>query len=240
MEKLRIALIDDEPDALNTLKMHIERAKCYDLVFMTTDPEEGLQRLENGEADVLITDILMDKMDGIMLASFVEKLNIPVIICSAFVQYGYDGFKVNAVDFLKKPVEFPELIAALKKIKSRSPISNPALPENPLEGMMALFEHGDSSWTMITISEIQFIKQDKNYSEIYTLRKKHLVLGSLKSLLERLPRNQFQQIHRSFLVNIQMVRSVKTDHLVLSSGEKLAVGRVYSKDLISLYKKVSL
>jgi len=240
MDNLRLALIDDEPDALIALQKHIVRAQCYDLTISTTDPEEGLKRLENGEADVLITDILMDKIDGILLASLVEKLNIPVILCSVDTGFGYEGYKVNAVHYLRKPVEYPDFLIAMSKIPGRTHISNPTPQNNPLEGMLSIFEHSTSSWTMVCISDILYIKQDKNYAEIFTHGNKYLVLTSLKALLDRLPQNQFLQIFRSILVNIQMIKSVKSDLVILKSGEKLTLGRVYENKLQEMFKKVSL
>lgn len=240
MEPLRIALIDDEPDALIALRKLIERAKCYDLTISTTNPEEGLKGLENGEADVLITDILMDKMDGIFLASLVEKLNIPVILCSVDTGFGYEGYIVNAVHYLKKPVEYPDFLKAMSKIPGRKHISNSIPQNNPLEGMLSIFEHSSSSWTMVCISDILYIKQDKNYAEIHTYGNKYLVLSSLKALLDRLPQNQFLQIFRSILVNIQMIKAVKSDLVILKSGEKLTLGRVYEKELQEMFKKVAL
>lgn len=240
MENLRIALIDDELEGLNTLRRHVERSKFYKLAFMTTDPVEGWRRLENGEADVLITDILMDQMDGIHLASLMQRLNIPVILCSAYDTFGREGFKVNAVDYITKPATYVDFITALGKVDSRKPQAKESPKKTGLEGMLAIFEHGDSAWVMVTISDILYIKQDENYSEIHTSKRKHLVLGSLISLMNRLPDKQFQRIQRSYIVNIQKISYVKPDYLVLVTDKKLPVGRVYSKDLTATFKGISL
>ncbi|SFT42311.1 DNA-binding response regulator, LytR/AlgR family [Algoriphagus locisalis] len=240
MENLRIALIDDELEGLNTLKKFVERSKYYELAFMTTDPVEGRRRLENGEADVLITDILMDQMDGIHLASVMQKLNIPVILYSAYYSYAHDGFKVNAVDYIIKPATYPEFITAMEKVNERKSHAKEPLKETGLEGMLAIFEHGDSAWVMVTIADIHYIKQDKNYSEIHTPKRKYLVLGSMISLMNRLPDKLFQKIQRSYLVNIQKISYVKSDHLVLVTDEKLPVGRVYREELTAIFKRISL
>ncbi|WBL44275.1 LytTR family DNA-binding domain-containing protein [Algoriphagus halophytocola] len=239
MEKLRIALIDDEQNGLITLKEHVERSEWYELAFMTTDPVEGWKRLANGEADILITDIVMDQMDGIHLAGLVGKLNIPVILCSAHDQYGYEGYQVNAVHFIKKPATYPDFIKGMDKVELKS-ISKNAVQEPVLDGMLALFEHKNTAWVMIAFADILYVKQDKNYSEITTLRKKYLTLGSLTGLKEKLPSNQFHQIHRSYLVNIQQIDFVKSDHLKLFSGDELPIGRAYSNDFTAIFKKISL
>ncbi len=240
MERIKVGMIDDDPDGLNLLKYWIEMTEFFDVGFAETDPIKGLDLLRNKSADILITDIIMDKMNGLQLASLVETLGIPVIICSAHDKYGYESFKVNAIDFVRKPVNYPELITALNKTRD----SNVAIaPVNEIvikKNLLFIPENGSNSFSIVDIYDIQFIKQEGNYSEIHTADRKYLYQVSLKSLLEVLPALDFQRTHKSYAVNINELKSMFTDRVVLKSGTPIPVGRTFYNDLNNLLKGRSL
>src|SRR5688572_18601618 len=121
MEILKLVITDDEQRGLDVLKKIIDSSPNLEIAFMSTNPVLTLEFLEKNPVDILITDIIMDKMHGIHLASKVQKLNIPVIICSAYEQYAYDGYQVDAVDFIKKPATPASFFKALEKAVAKSP-----------------------------------------------------------------------------------------------------------------------
>lgn len=239
MKKMKIALIDDEADALKVLKKYIEISPRLELFSMTTDPLEFLEKLESKIPDVLITDIVMDKMNGIHLASIVEKHKIPVIICSGYQEYCYDGFKVNAVDFIKKPANYLEFIKAIEKIM---PVDPPHIisPETKRLDYLTINENGSATLTIIKIDDIKYIQQDKNYAEIFTTKRKYLVLSSLKALMDKLPIDTFCRVHRSYVVNTNLIQSVKYDSMVIFPDISIPITKNYSADLIQTLKKASL
>ena len=240
MERIKVGMIDDDPDGLNVLKYWIEMTEFFDVAFAETDPIKGLELLKNRSADILITDIIMDKMNGLQLASMVESLGIPVIICSAHDKYGYEGFKVNAIDFVKKPVNYAELITALNKTRDTNVVLTPVQEIVIKKNLIFIPENGSNSFSIVDIYEIQFIKQEGNYSEIHTGERKYLYQVSLKSLLDVLPSLDFQRTHKSYAVNINELKCMFSDRVVLKSGTPIPVGRTFYNALNNMLKGRSL
>ncbi|MBN7817767.1 LytR/AlgR family response regulator transcription factor [Algoriphagus pacificus] len=239
MKKMKIALIDDESDALQVLKRFIEISPDLELYSMTTDPLEFLEKLESKIPDVLITDIVMDKMNGIHLAEVIEKHKIPVILCSGYQEFCYDGFKVNAVDFIKKPANYSEFLKAIKKIM---PLESPQVisTETKRPDYLTINENGSATLTIIKIDDIKYIQQDKNYAEIFTTKRKYLVLSSLTALVEKLPMDTFCRVHRSYVVNTSLIQSVKYDSMIINPDISIPISKNYSADLIQTLKNASL
>lgn len=239
MDILKLVLIDDDPKGLHALEKIIGNSHYFEIALSTTEPLVALDYIKGNPVDVLITDVVMDKMHGLHLASIVEKINIPVIICSAYKDYAYDSYQVSAIDFIYKPVEPAKFFKAIGKLH---PIFQKTLDDdtNHISGMIAINEHGSASMTMIRMDDISFIRVDGNYLNICTLARNYTVLLSLKAVMEKLPPNIFYRIHRTYAINLNKILKLKTDTVYLEGGHEIPLGSSYYEEFYSIFRKLSI
>ena len=239
MDILKLVLIDDDPQGLRVLEKIVGDSHLLQIVFSTTDPLLALDYVRANSVDVLITDIVMDKMHGIHLASLVEKMNIPVIICSAYKDYAYDSYQVNAVDFIYKPAEPAKFFKAIGKLHS-SPDPIKDSYESYFSNLLAINEQGSASMTLIRWDDIQYIRVDGNYLEICTSTRNYIVLMSLTAVMEKLPASIFYRIHRSYTVNLKKILKLKADTIYLEGGHEIPLGSSYYEEFYGIFRKLSI
>tara|TARA_R110002020_G_scaffold131044_1_gene293024 strand:- start:1233 stop:1976 length:744 start_codon:yes stop_codon:yes gene_type:complete len=238
MEKLKLVLLDDEHEGLNVLKKLVDESPNLEIAYLFTDPVAAFSYMKENPPDILITDIVMDTMHGIQLASKVEKLNIPVIICSAYDEYAYDGFQVNAVHFIKKPASLASLFTAIEKVSAK--FSKPALNIDYFSNCLTINDQGSSSMILLRSEDMLFLKVEGNYVEMHTKYKKYTVLSSLSSIMERLPKKDFYRVHKSYAICMKKILHIKLDTIHLEGGGTIPLGRSYSKEFHEIFRKMSI
>ncbi|MEB2787183.1 LytR/AlgR family response regulator transcription factor [Algoriphagus persicinus] len=238
MEKLKLVLIDDEQDGLNVLKKLVDDSPNLEITYLSTDPVAAFKFMQENPPDILITDIVMETMHGIQLASKVEKLNIPVIICSAYDEYAYDGFQVNAVHFIKKPANMSSFFNAIEKVSAK--FHRPAVNTGYFPNCLTITEQGSSSMILLRSDDILYLQVEGNYVEMNTMSKKYTVMSSLSSIMERLPKKDFYRVHKSFAISMKKILHVKLETIHLEGGAAIPLGRVYSKEFYEIFRKISI
>jgi DNA-binding LytR/AlgR family response regulator len=239
MEILKLVITDDDQRGLDALTKIVGSSPNLEIVFISTDPVLALEFVEKNPVDILITDIIMDKMHGIQLASKVQKMNIPVIICSAYEEYAFDGYQVDAVHFIKKPATPSSFFRALEKVVIKLP-KPPSDYADVFSRTLAIHEHGSSSMSLIDPDHIMFMRSEGNYVEIVTTTNKYVILISLSSIMERLPHSVFYRVHKSFAVNLAKIQKIKLETIYLEGGAEVPLGRSYSKVFHDMFRRISL
>lgn len=238
MDILKLVLIDDDPKGLRVLEKIVGPSDFIEIALSTTDPQLALDFIRSHYVDVLITDIVMDKMHGIHLASIVEKLNIPVIICSAYIEYAYDSYQVNAVAFIKKPAGPATFFNAIGKIyPSFQKMTTPDY--NYFSKTLAINDNGSATITMIRLETIYYLCVEGNYVDIFTSFRKYTVLKSLTDLMEELPA-EFYRIHRSYTINMEKILKIKGKNVHLEGGHEIPVGSSYYEKFYKICRKMSI
>ena len=239
MDILKLVLIDDDPKGLLALEKIIGESHYLEIALSTTEPQAALDYIRGNPVHVLITDIVMDKMHGLHLASIVEKMNIPVIIYSAYKDYAYDSYQVSAIDFIFKPVEPAKFFKAIGKLHPafQKTLDN---ENNHFPGMIAINENGSATITMIRWDNINYLRVDGNYLDICTSARNYTVLLSLKAVMEKLPSKIFYRIHRTYAINLNKVLKIKTDTVYLEGGHEIPLGSSYYEDFYSIFRKLSI
>lgn len=232
--KIRCIAIDDEPPALLLMKEYISRIPSLQLVQCFEDAVKGKAFLEQEGTDLLFVDINMPDISGLEL---VRALKNPpmVIFTTAYKNFAIDGFELDAVDYLVKPIAFERFEKAAKKAVEffiyRHPEQKAQVPE-------ALFVYSEYRLVKIDLEDIDYIESLEDYIRIHTISGKPLMtLLTLKKVLEKLPADQFRRIHRSYIVAYNKVKSVQGRKLRMQSGKELPVSDSYLS-FISDWKKV--
>ncbi len=232
--KIRCIAIDDESPALLLMREYISRIPFLQLQYTFEDAVKGQALLQQEGTDLLFVDINMPDISGLEL---VRSLSQPpmVIFTTAYKNFAVDGFELDAVDYLVKPIAFERFEKAVKKAQEfytyRQRTHQSEIPD-------ALFVYVEYRLVKINLADIEYIESLEDYIRIHTTTGKPLMtLMTLKKVLEKLPDDQFRRIHRSYIVAFTKVKSIQGRKLRMQSGKELPVSDSYL-GFISDWKKV--
>ncbi len=232
--KIRCIAIDDESPALLLMREYISRIPFLQLQYTFEDAVKGQALLQQEGTDLLFVDINMPDISGLEL---VRSLSQPpmVIFTTAYKNFAVDGFELDAVDYLVKPIAFERFEKAVKKAQEfytyRQRTHQSEIPD-------ALFVYVEYRLVKINLADIEYIESLEDYIRIHTTTGKPLMtLMTLKKVLEKLPADQFRRIHRSYIVAFAKVKSIQGRKLRMQSGKELPVSDSYL-GFISDWKKV--
>lgn len=226
--KLRTLIIDDEPIALEKLKSYVEKTPFLELAAECQSAFEAIEYLSANEADLIVTDINMPDLDGLDFVKSLPKAPM-VIFTTAYPQYAVDSYRVSAVDYLLKPYGFADFHRAAGKaleLYSQRHQNAPAAETAPQpQGSGSLFVKVDYRYIRVSLADIRYIKGYGEYLQIYVSGSTSplLTLSSFASIKERLTDN-FLQIHRSYIVNMDHVGQIERNRVVMGPDLYLPIG----------------
>ena len=217
--------IDDEPLALVVLQDYIGKVPNLDLKHSFTDGFAALDYLKREEVLLLFLDIRMPQITGIQLIKSLPKPPL-VIFTTAYSTYAIDGFNLDAVDFLLKPFEFDRFLKAVNKA---SEYLNYKDKPYPTESCDFLFVKSDYRILKINIGDIRYIEGMDDYIKIFTKDKMVVTNIPMKEILKKLPGTKFARVHRSFIVPLNRIESVrnkriKVEDKIIPVGDSYADG----------------
>ncbi len=234
---IKTLIVDDEPLALDILETYINKLADMELVAKCDNAIDASEIIRNEEIDLVILDIKMPQMTGIDL---VKSLSNPpkIVFTTAFEEFAVDGFELNAVDYLMKPVAFERFLKAINKVKDSL-----GTKTNQAQGEDFFFVKADKKLVKIHFNEILYIEGLKDYVIIKKEVGRVIALQTMKSLEAKLPDNIFMRVHRSYIVNIQKIKAVVGNaiEIVESNQPKhIPIGKNYKEDLITIIENNKL
>ncbi len=227
--KLHCLLVDDEPEALEVLESYVELVENLELAGKCENALQAFQVLQEKPIDVIFLDIKMPKLLG---TDFVRSLRHPpkVIFTTAYREYALDGFDLDVVDYLLKPIPFDRFLKAIAKLtKSENGVNG--LDKEAFQPNKDTFLYFRAERKMIKVftNDILYVESLKDYVKIITTNSKPLVVKqAISSLEEMLPDSHFVRIHRSYLVAIDKIKTYTSTHIEIG-GEELPIGRLFQK-----------
>lgn len=220
---LKCIAIDDEPPALELIAAYVDRIPELQLLQTFDDAISGAEFLRNNPVDLLFVDINMPDITGIELVKSLEEKPI-VVFTTAYKKFAYEGFELDALDYLLKPIDFGRFSRAVNKAFEYHQYRKTA--DNQVSNH--LFVRSEYRVIKINLNDIDYIESLEDYIKIYiTAGKPVLTLMPLKKVLEKLPADKFKRIHRSYIVAVDKVRSVLHRKVQLMSGKELPVSESY-------------
>jgi DNA-binding LytR/AlgR family response regulator len=210
MMKVSCLIIDDEPLARKGLKEYINDVPFLELAGEFDEPMKATALLSEGKVQLLFLDIQMPKITG--LHFFKSLIHAPpVIFTTAYPQYALDGFDLNALDYLVKPISFDRFFKACLKAKEYYEVrqKNTAISTSPAIAIDHFFVKADTKLVKIFFDEILFVEALQNYINIYTGDKKYITYLTFRSIEEYLPSDRFIKIHKSYIISIAKVDSIE-------------------------------
>ncbi|MCC8037751.1 MAG: LytTR family DNA-binding domain-containing protein [Bacteroidales bacterium] len=220
---IKCVAIDDEPLALQIIDNFCQRIGGIDLVTFS-DPQKGLDYIRQHQPKIAFLDIEMDDINGLMIASQLPPETC-FIFTTAYLEYAVDGFNLDAVDYLHKPIAFPRFQTAFDRALRRINAQKPPTPQRSAN----ITVKKEYQNVTIPLAEILYIEAMEGYVKIYrdngTCTLSRMIL---KNILPMLPEDEFVRIHRSYIVHRSKIKSYNRSEVVLSNGQSLPIGRKYS------------
>lgn len=233
---LKCIAVDDEPFALQLMKDYISKVPYLELITTCSDAFEATTVLQQQEVDLVFIDI---QMPGITGLQFIQSLTQrPMfILVTAYEKFALEGYSLNVVDYLLKPVELSRFMQACNKAQELYQLKHvPAQPNAPEPDYF--FVHVDYSLVKVLYSEVMWIEGLRDYVKIH-LRppaKPLMVRSTVKSMEEELPPARFIRIHKSYIVSIDSITSVRKNSIFIDEME-LPVGETYRDTINQLTKR---
>ena len=221
---LKCVAIDDEPLALELIKTYVARFAELEMLQVFDDAISGAEFIRKIPVDILSVDINMPDIPGLDLVRSLEERPI-IIFTTAHKKFALEGFELDAIDYLLKPISFDRFSKAVKKAIEYSRYKNQQITE-PTEN---LFVYSEYRLIKIPFADIEYIESVEDYIKIHLINARPiLTLMPLKKVLEKLPPEKFKRIHRSYIVAVEKVNSILNRKVQLSSSTELPVSDSYS------------
>ena len=233
---MNCVIIDDEPAAIDVLKFHLSNIPFVVLKKTFRDPLDALGYLQQETIDLIFLDINMPKLSGISFPKFLQ--NPPLIIfTTAYSEYALESYELKAVDYLLKPIEFNRLLQGVMKAQqvlkknTKNTTSSPEISPDISE--QTIFIKSGSEFHQLFIQNIKYIESDGNYVTFYTNKRPILARYKLSEVLELLPKEYFTRIHRSYIVALKHIETVKK-HCVIINDKEIPISSNYREKFIAI------
>jgi two-component system, LytTR family, response regulator len=244
MEKIKIAIIDDETPARELIKHYLKEVESVEVIAECSDGFSGLKTISSVKPDLVFLDIQMPRLTGIELVEVLTE-KPEIIFTTAYDQFALRAFELNAVDYLMKPFEKRRFLEAVKKAidKIRAGKGN-AIPARELLAIKPetatpvnrIVVRKANSINIIPVDQIKYVQAEDDYVMIFHSDGKALKQQTMKYYEDNLPKADFVRIHRSYIVKVEEIKQIepygKDNHVaILHSGDKLPVSRSGYKHL---------
>jgi DNA-binding LytR/AlgR family response regulator len=233
---IRCIAIDDEPLALMQIAGYIKKTPFLELVGQCESALMAIEILENLPVDLMFVDINMPDLNGM---DFVKTIENPpkVVFVTASSEYALDGFRVDAIDYLLKPISYVDFLKSANKVKSWFD-TNHQKSDEVRSNKEFLFIKSDYKLLRINFNEIKYIEGMSEYIKIHLSNSKPVMtLLSMKSIEEQLPAEQFMRVHRSFIVNLTKISVIERNRIIFDGNVYLPVSEQYKSKFQSYIDK---
>lgn len=230
--KTKCLIVDDEPLARDLIRNYIEKLDGFQIVGECADAMKALKALRDHPVDLMFMDIQMPQITGI---EFLKTLKKPpkVIITTAYRQYAIEGFDLDVVDFLLKPITFERFLKAVNKYyqvnvneQQLSVVNGNAYSDEPF-----IYVKENKRVLKIHLHEILYMEGLSEYVQIYTEDKKIVTKNSMTNMQSKLPDSEFMRIHKSYIVSMSKIQAFTTSTVEVP-GKKLPIGRSYKNAVL--------
>ncbi len=225
--KLQCVVVDDEPMAVEIIVSYIEKTPNLELVSTCKNATEAIAFMQDFSADVYFLDINMPEISGLSLAIIIDK-KAQIIFTTAYRDYAVDGFNLNVVDYLLKPISYDRFLQSVQKIDTTK-------NENKTSDFM--FVRADRKMVKIDFDAILYIESLSDYVQIYTSENKIITRETISNLEQKLPKNKFLRIHRSYIISLKNITSY-TNEFIEIKNKALPISRSYKETVLQKLAEV--
>ena len=219
---LSCLVVDDEPSAVDLLRLFIAQTPFLTLAGSTTSPVEALAFLQRQPVDLFFLDINMPQLSGLDLMRLVPAPT-KVVLTTAYSEFAVAGFELEALDYLLKPIAFERFLkAAQKALHAASHSPAPWPPAEPAADYLFVKTEGKGKMVKVNFEDLLYVEGLKNYVALHTADERVVTLLNIKDLESRLPARQFLRVHKSFIVALPKIQALDGNQ-ILFKGLKTSV-----------------
>lgn len=235
MKTINCIIVDDEPLAVEGIELYVRDYKNLNLIGTFNDAISANTFMQSNLVDLMFLDIEMPKMSGL---DFLKSLqNAPLVIfTTAYPQFAIDAFELNVVDYLLKPIGPNRFMKAMNKVDFIQG-KTPSFVENISTDF--IYIKADRKYVKVFFKDIKFIKGLKDYVIIHTTTERIITAINIKNIHLNLPKHIFARTSKSYLININHIKAVNSDSLMVDD-EEVPLGKVYKEDFLNNYVKNNL
>jgi len=234
---IRCLVVDDEPLALHILEDYISKMPFLELVKVTTNPIEALQLVQQGNIDLVFLDVQMPELTGIQFLRIANGKS-KVILTTAYSQYALEGYELDVIDYLLKPIAFDRFFKSVQK--AQTIIQPSSKPEIKVEAVAQndflsdfIFVKTEHKIQKVYLNDILFIEGLKDYISIFTPAERIITLQNMKKMEDALPEKHFIRVHKSYIVSINKIDSIERSRIFI--GDKIIpVGDTYREEFFKI------
>jgi len=240
---IKTIIVDDEPLAQDVIESHLEKLSDFELVAKCNNVVEANEILSTEQVDIIFLDIQMPQITGI---EFVKTLQNPplIVFTTAYDNYAIEGFELNAVDYLLKPISLDRFMKAANKARDKFESLAPAATTSKDEVKEDyIFVKADKKLIKVNFDDIIYIEGLKDYVIIRMNEGRVITLQTMKSLEAKLPQDKFKRIHRSYIVGLQKIQAVIGNMVEITEknqSKHLPIGKNYREQLQNIIDKKRL
>jgi two-component system LytT family response regulator len=231
---LQCLVVDDEPPAREVLKRYIQEVPMLQLAGECGNALQAIQFLQTQHVDILFLDIRMPQLNGTELLKVIRNPP-PVIFTTAHAEYALEGYELDVMDYLLKPVRFDRFVKAVNKVAQLS--GQRAIESNNVEEEQKkdsfVYFRADRKMVKVMLDDILFIESMKDYIKVFTSTSTIITKQSITAVEAMLPEKQFIRTHRSFIVSVKKIRSF-TSELIEIGKHEIPIGKLYRNGVLKV------
>jgi len=229
MHKINCIIVDDEPMAREILENYLQKIPQINLVKSCKNVSEAIKTTSKTNINLILLDINMPEISGLTFSKIIDK-NIKVIFTTAHREYAVDGFEIQAVDYLLKPISFERFQQAIQKFINLTAIKVVDKTNLVTKKNNYIFVRSDRKMVKINFNDIRYIESLSDYLKIHLLDKTIITRETISNMEVKLDKTQFLRIHRSFIISLNKISSYTNDYIEINK-KALPISRTY-KDFV--------
>lgn len=228
MTTLNCMIVDDEPLAVQLLESYVKKTPGLQLVASFTDSISAINAIKEQKPHLVLLDIQMPNIDGMELAQSLPE-ETHAVFTTAFKEYAFESYQVNAVDFLLKPIRYNVFLAAVEKVRKLYAAVPVVQPANDTKTSNSAFLRIDGDWQNISFDSIVLVNSIRDYVAFYLEGQSQPLITHLtmKAVEEMLPRDRFLRVHRSYIVAVDKIRKIDRNYCIYIANEVIHVPDTY-------------
>ncbi|WP_028891201.1 LytTR family DNA-binding domain-containing protein [Tenacibaculum sp. 47A_GOM-205m] len=233
-KKITCVIVDDEPIAREILESFIKKTPNLELIASCKNAVEALQVTQTDAIDLFFLDINMPEINGLSLAKIINKKS-NIIFTTAYRDYAVDGFDLQVTDYLLKPIAFDRFLQAVQKISTPNSFINTSKENETFKDFM--FVRADRKMVKINFCDILYIESLGDYVKVFTNDSTIITRETISSFDEKLPKEQFLRVHRSFIIALNKIDSYTNEYIEIQK-KAISISRSYKDTVLQKLAQV--
>lgn len=229
---IRCLIVDDEPPAREIIRRYIQEVPTLELAGECANALQAFALLQQQQVDLLFLDIRMPQING---NDFLKTLKNPpkVIFTTAYTEYALEGYELDVVDYLMKPIPFDRFLKAVNKAYQQAIVKHDVSAPAEEKNESFVYFRADRKMVKVMLHDIRYIESMKDYVKVFTKDSTIITKQSISSVEEMLPEREFVRVHRSYIVSLKHIKTFTSELIEIDKAE-IPIGKLYRNGVLKV------